>query len=297
MRSAVLFVVFNRPYCTKPVFSRIREARPPRLYIACDGPRPSPYLDQQKIDEVKLICENIDWDCNVETLYRPCNLGCGLAVSSAIDWFFSHEEEGIILEDDCLPSRSFFKFCDDMLERHRKNERVFMIAGYNKMQQWKHKDCDYFYSLLGGIWGWGTWKRAWRHYDFEMTSLESLIDSNYFANQLGRTLGMRRQRQLVNAKSEIQRGRLDTWDYQWGCTRHANNGLSCMPAKSLIKNIGFDENATHTIKGSDNVYQEDLIFPLRPNHVLEPDLDFDRRLLMPIPFWQRFLQKLKSFSQ
>jgi hypothetical protein len=297
MQSPVLFLVFNRPGPTEKVFSRIKEARPPRLYIACDGPREGNERDITNIEKVKYICSRVDWDCNVKTLYRACNLGCGLSVSSAIDWFFSREEEGIILEDDCLPSHSFFRFCDEMLHLHRENESVYLIAGYNKMQRWRDAECDYFYSLLGGIWGWATWKRAWSHYDFNMTSLNSLLESNYFVNHLGHSLGLRRQKQLVDARSAIHSGKLDTWDYQWACTRHANNGLSCVPAKSLIKNIGFAEDATHTSKGSDSVFQEDLIFPLRQNHVLKPDLDFDSRLLTPIPFWKRALLKLKTFPQ
>jgi hypothetical protein len=297
MQSPVLFLVFNRPGSTEKVFSRIKEAKPPRFYIACDGPREGNERDIVNIEKVKSICSRVDWSCKVDTLYRTRNLGCGLAVSSAIDWFFSREEEGIILEDDCLPSDSFFRFCDEMLHLHRDNECVNLIAGYNNMQRWRDAECDYFYSLLGGIWGWASWKRAWCHYDFNMTSLETLIESNYFVNHLGHSPGLRRQKQLVDAKSEIQSGKLDTWDYQWGCTRHSNNGLSCVPAKSLIKNIGFAEDATHTSKGSDKVFQEELVFPLRQNLVLEPDLDFDRRLLTPTPLWKKTLLKLKTFAQ
>ena len=107
MRSPVLFLVFNRPVPTKQVFDRIKIVKPPRLYIACDGPRDRNHLDLSYVEQVRMICSEVDWPCDVKHLYRDTNLGCGLAVSTAIDWFFSYEEEGIILEDDCLPSDSF----------------------------------------------------------------------------------------------------------------------------------------------------------------------------------------------
>ena len=179
MNTSVLFLVFNRPRPTQEVFSKIKVARPPKLYIACDGPREGIQSDVVNVRKVKDICSQVDWPCDVLTLYRDKNLGCGLAVSSAIDWFFSHEEDGIILEDDCLPSDSFFNYCEQMLDLHRDDENIFLISGYNKLQRYKNNECDCFYSWFGGIWGWATWKRAWNHYDFHMSGLDSLIQSNF----------------------------------------------------------------------------------------------------------------------
>jgi len=292
MRSAVLFVVFNRPHCTKHVFSRIREARPPRLYIACDGPRLNTFLDQERVDEVKLICENIDWECNVNTLYRASNLGCKLAVSSAISWFFENEEEGIILEDDCLPSRSFFRFCDEMLDLHRDNEGIYLVSGYNKQQRWRDEECDYFYSHLGGIWGWASWRRAWSKFDIEMTHLESMIETGIFTRQMGHQLGIRRQKQLLKAKNAIKDGRINSWAFPWGYTRHVHSGLSCVPSKSLIKNIGFGTQSTHTTGHAETVYEEDMGFPLRINDNLVADLEYDLRFLQTTNLPLRLLLKV-----
>ena len=297
MRSPILFLVFNRPITTDKVFSRIRLAKPPKLYIACDGPRENNTQDAIKVDEVRFICSKVDWHCEVKTLYRDYNLGCGLGVSSAINWFFKYEEEGIILEDDCLPSQSFFKFCDEMLELHRHNKNISLIAGYNKLQKWNDKKLDYFYSFLGGIWGWATWKRAWIHYDFEMSSLDKFVSNNGFVNQMGFDLGMRRQKQLIEAKHAIKNKSLDTWDYQWAFSRHAQNGLSCIPSQSLIRNIGFNDDATHTKQRIDIVVENNLNFPLRDNINISPDLEFDALLLPSHSLMKKFILFLKSFMK
>jgi len=293
MISAVLFLVFNRPVPTQIVFSRIKRAKPPRLYISCDGPRQNNYLDHEKIEEVKDICKAIDWPCEVKTFYRICNYGAKIAVSSALTWFFANEEEGIILEDDCLPSDSFFRFCDEMLELHRDNERIYLISGYNKQQIWKNNDYDYFYSHLGGIWGWASWKRAWSKYDAEMSNLEYMIETNMFINLMGNRLGLMRQEQLIEAKKLISMGKIDAWDYQWGYTRHANQALSCVPSRSLIRNIGFGSDATHTTGEPDKVMQQELVFPLRLNLNINPDLKYDILFLTPTPPLFRVLPAIK----
>ena len=138
LKTAVLFLVFNRPDTTKQVFKAIRQAKPPRLYVAADGPRADKPGEAEKVEQARRIAMQVDWDCEVKTLFREKNLGCGKAVSSAIDWFFENEEEGIILEDDCLPSQSFFWFCEELLERYRLD-----------MQSWPHiRDNDYLQDIM-----------------------------------------------------------------------------------------------------------------------------------------------------
>lgn len=295
MHSPILFLVFNRPTPTQKVFNRIRSAQPKKLYISCDGAREGNATDQVNVDTVKNICSQIDWPCNVKRLYRDKNLGCGLAVSSAIDWFFSFEDEGIILEDDCLPSNSFFEFCDQMLEQHRFNENIFIVSGYNAMQRWKYKHHDYFYSYFGGIWGWATWRRAWKFYDFHMHGLEDLIASNFFIDNFGHELGSKRVKQLVKAKAMLESGELDTWDYQWGFSRNSRLGLSCVPSISLIRNIGFGDNATHTKSSCSNIIEEELQFPIRVNYNIRPDPEYDYHLLQGQPLLKRVFTKIKKF--
>ena len=123
-------MVFNRPDTTKQVFETIRKARPAQLFVAADGPRENRPDEAEKCAEVRRIVDNgIDWDCKVHRLYRDKNLGCKIACSSAIDWFFEHVDEGIILEDDTLPHPTFFQFCEELLKRYRDDERIMLISG------------------------------------------------------------------------------------------------------------------------------------------------------------------------
>lgn len=155
LNTAVLFLVFNRPDTTKQVFEAIRKAKPPRLYVAADGPRLNRAGEEEKVKAVReYLMDNIDWSCEVKTLFRQENLGCKYAVSGAITWFFEHEEMGIILEDDCLPSQSFFWFCEELLNRYNNDTRIFLISGFNSINKWKNNSFDYLFSYYGSIWGW-----------------------------------------------------------------------------------------------------------------------------------------------
>ena len=161
MDTPILFLVFNRPDTTSKVFQRIREIQPLKLFIAADGPRPEKEGEKEKCETVKRsVLENIDWPCEVKTLFRNNNLGCGKAVSNAITWFFQNVEEGIILEDDILPDKSFFNFCKDLLEKYRYDERIKVIGGSNIHKKAGIKD-SYYFSSICRIWGWASWRRVW----------------------------------------------------------------------------------------------------------------------------------------
>ena len=164
LTTPVLFLVFNRPDTTEKVFEAIRQAKPQKLFVAADGPRGNRLGEKEKCEQVRKIATTVDWDCEVKTLFREKNLGCKFAVSSAIDWFFKNVEEGIVLEDDCLPSQSFFWFCQELLERYRNDERVMLIGGNNRGVDFL-KNHSYFFSKYVQIWGWATWRRSWEKYD------------------------------------------------------------------------------------------------------------------------------------
>ena len=171
----VLFIIFNRVETTKRVFEAIRNVRPLKLYVAADGPRPGNDADKVNCDEVRKIIDDVDWPCEIKTLFQDQNLNCGRAPSTAITWFFEHEEEGIILEDDCLPSTSFFRFCHELLAYYRHDNRVMHIGGNNFLEGWqKDPDYSYYFSRSGHIWGWATWRRAWQTFDFDMLLYEKL---------------------------------------------------------------------------------------------------------------------------
>lgn len=241
----VLFLIFNRPVTTKVVFEEIRKIKPKYLYIAADGPRAGKVDDDKRCAVVReIVLTNIDWECEVKTLLREENLGCGRAVSEAITWFFDNVEEGIILEDDCLPDPSFFEFCSHLLKRYRNEEKIMHIGGSNFQFGVIRGDGDYYFSTISHVWGWATWKRAWCTYQFDLKKISDLSDLtyNFIFNNNQSFINYYKQ---VFAK--MRDNGIDTWDYQWFYAIHASNGLSICPNVNLIKNIGFRSDGTHTL--------------------------------------------------
>lgn len=261
-RSPILFLVFNRPQFTREVFARIREARPERLYIAADGPRPNIPGEAEICQAARNAASEVDWPCEVRTLFRDDNLGCRYAVSQAIDWFFGMEPEGIIIEDDCLPDLSFFRFCDSLLEHYRDDERVMAINGANKLSpQVQHS--SYFFSRHCHVWGWATWRRAWKYYDVEMRSWPKFLEAGGLQAWASGEKDFERYWELIYTKTYEG---FDTWDYQWMYACWSQGGLICRPYRNLVTNIGFGAGATHTHDGAHpdamaRAYEIDL--PLR----------------------------------
>lgn len=262
LKTPVLFLVFNRPDTTKQVFEAIRKAKPPRLYVAADGPRISKDGEAQLVQQVRSIATNVDWDCAVKTLFRDENLGCKYAVSGAITWFFQQEEQGIILEDDCLPSQSFFWFCEELLERYKDDLRVWHISGNNFQNGVKRGESSYYFSKFNHIWGWASWANRWSDYDVEIKSYDSFIANNV----LNDLFEIEQDKKFwSNIFDLVNKGKIDTWDYQWTYTVWINSGLSILPNKNLVSNIGFGPTATHT-KDIESYHSRlpglDLSFPI-----------------------------------
>lgn len=274
MRSSILFLVFNRPDVTSQVFDAIRKARPTRLYIAADGPRKDRSGEYDRCQTVLEIVSKVDWPCKVSRLIRNENLGCKVAVSSAIDWFFSHEAEGIILEDDCLPSSSFFQFCDDLLEKYRDDNRIGMISGDNFQGDIKRGSGDYYFSRYCHIWGWATWARAWKKYDVNVSQWPQLKAGGWMA-----TLGLNRSENIYwsRAFDRVYTKVQNTWDYQWVFACWLNRMIAVMPNQNLISNIGFNDEATHTTSNSiyANMKVNNLEFPLSHPREIRVDRDAD----------------------
>ncbi|QJD95855.1 nucleotide-diphospho-sugar transferase [Mucilaginibacter robiniae] len=241
-QSAVLFIVFKRPDTTARVFNQIRAAQPKRLYVAADGPRYNKPDEAQLCKQVRLICEQIDWECEVKKFYHNENYGCKEAVSSAITWFFEHEEEGIILEDDCLPAESFFKYCDTLLEKYRYDTRIRHIGGANLQQGKIWGDGSYYYSNLTHVWGWAGWRRVWEQYDKELKLYEASEVRTQLAKIFTDHLILDSWEIIFN---DVKAGKVNTWDYQLTFLNFFNNGLSVIPNSNLISNIGFGSGSTH----------------------------------------------------
>ena len=279
-KSAVLFLIFNRPDTTDKVFEQIRSARPPRLYIAADAYRPHVENEELLCEQAKETVNHIDWECEVKTLYSDENLGCRNAVSSAINWFFDHEEEGIILEDDCLPANSFFKFCDVLLEEYRYDTRIRHISGCNLQQGKEWGDGSYYFSNRTHVWGWAAWRRVWQ--DFEVTlhkydneQIKNKIKDIYVDPLVCET--------WVSIFKDLKAGKIDSWAHQLDFANLFNNGLAIIPNVNLISNIGFGNNATHTFN-DDNVYAnvplKEIDEIIAPTFFL-PEKQADMRLLIP----------------
>lgn len=275
----VLLIIFNRPDTTKLVFEAIRQAKPTRLYIAADGPRPSVPEDEARCEEARKVVDDVDWECDVFLKFSEKNLNCGHGPSDAFTWFFKHETEGIILEDDCLPSQSFFWYCQELLERYRDDSRVMHIGGNNFLNGWQNdNDYSYYFSRSGHIWGWATWRRAWNMFDYNLSMYNSLKSKKYFdeyfMSPLEKFYRLRKFDKTVNTQ------RVDWWDYQWDFARYIQSGLAIVPQKNLVKNIGFGVMATHTQNGdskSANMEAFDIAIPLKHPPFMIRDVDSDRK--------------------
>lgn len=241
MGAPVLFMIFNRPELTRASFERIRQARPPRLYVEADGPRPGKADDERLCREARAIATAVDWPCEVKTLFRGRNLGVRMACTGGISWFFQHEPEGIILEDDCVPHPDFFPFCAELLERYRDAPEVMLIGGSNYQYGKKRGEASYYFSIYPHIWGWAAWRRVWRLYDIEMQGMERFIKTRMpgIMGHHGAFIAMMRKFMLI--KENVDMG----WDFQLVYSIWRHGGLSVIPNANMVGNIGRVEDSAH----------------------------------------------------
>ena len=288
MKTPVLFLIFNRLDTTKKVFESIRAAKIPKLYIASDGHRPEKIGEQNIVHEVRnYILDNIDWECETYTLFRDENLGCKEAVSSAITWFFENEDQGIILEDDCLPDNSFLKFCEDLLDYYKDDKRIWHIGGTNPIDKNKESS-EYYFSNYNRIWGWATWRRAWQFYDKDIKEWPKLKKSKILYS----LLNAREARTYEKILDEVYNGKIDTWDYQWFLARLLQ-GKAIIPKVNLISNIGFGEDATHTLNAESklaNLVRGKMKFPITHPYSFITDIQRDKA-------WMNFTRSQTNFGK
>ncbi|MFH2069032.1 MAG: hypothetical protein ABII89_06185 [Candidatus Omnitrophota bacterium] len=249
-KTPILFLVFNRPDTTQRVFAEIMKVNPAQLFIAQDGPRKNKPGETERCRQVREIFRQANPDCAVKTLFRENNLGCREAIGSSVTWFFQNVEEGIILEDDCLPHPDFFRFCREMLERYRDNEEIMHISGDNFNFGQKAGENSYYFSKFIHIWGWATWQRAWRHYDPEMNCFPEFVRKNRMADTLRRK---RLRKTWTNTLEETRLGKIDFWSYRWVYAVWNQNGLAVTPNVNLVSNIGFGKEAAHTTNRGDKL--------------------------------------------
>jgi hypothetical protein len=278
----VLFLIFNRPETTKLVFERIRQAKPKYLFVAADGPRNGKKGEEDICTLTRQIATNVDWECELKTLFREKNLGCGLAPSTGITWFFEHVEQGIILEDDCLPEVSFFRFCDELLNKYKQDERIMIISGFNQLGYFNKVSTDYFFSSLAGIWGWATWRRAWDIYNFDVPQWK---DETLRSKVLDRLPNDKICEDFAyHLNQVVSQNRKDFWDYQWWFYRELNNSLGIVPTLNLVTNIGFGNDATHTFDKTHilaSLKSTELKFPLRHPLIISNNRVFEESIIKP----------------
>ncbi|MBP3360679.1 MAG: hemolysin activation protein [Clostridia bacterium] len=306
---SIALVFFNRPDHFKQVFERVREIAPSELFLIQDGPRND--HDIEKILSCREIVNNIDWECKVHKNFSEKNLGCGLRVSTGLDWAFQSTEKLVILEDDCVPNESFFYFCKEMLDRYENDLRINMISGMNHAGKYDFGGDSYCFCKTGSIWGWATWKRVWDNYDWEMSFRENKHVMEAYKN-LGlpkyyldhyEKIGKERWKSMMN------NGKLQAWTYQFAMLRHLYSQLVIVPKYNLINNVGFLSRSVYKKSGLKTrpkglhwivtLKSYDLEFPLKHPVYIMGNCEYDkmvfRKMGLPkrIAIYRKFETKIR----
>lgn len=277
LTTPVALFVYNRPDTTAQVFEQVAAVEPPVLFVVADGPRADRPADPENCEQVRELVTDVGWDCDLRTIFRDENMGLPESVYTGLDWVFEQVPEAIVLEDDTVPNRDFFRFCETMLERYRDDERVLSVNGTNRLGTWKADSQDHHFVTYQGVWGWATWRRAWRLYDPEMRAWadpevrervrDVVADDERFAYHRPRF-------------QSCYDGEAPAWSKRWEFTHYVNSGLAAVPARNLVSNVGFDARALHTTDPDDPLAElprHALEFPLEERTAIAPDREYERR--------------------
>jgi len=264
----IILIIYNRSDKAAKVLSAISIYEPTQLFVVADGPKDS--RDRILCDRTRSIIDNIDWDCEIFRNYADENLGCGVRPYTGITWAFESCDRAIILEDDCLPDPTFFQYCEELLYHYEEKEDVAMISGTNFLDS-SDIETSYYFSKFLHIWGWATWRRVWKNYDFNISNWPDIKKSDLFLKRYGSRFYAQR---IIRNLDRIYEGRLDVWDYQFGLMALSFQQLGITPKVNLISNIGFGENATHTTTANNKFADlplEKMAFPLIHPNVIKPN--------------------------
>ncbi len=272
----VLLIIFNRTEEVKALIGALEKVKPLRMYIAADGPRSTVPSDALTCAAAREVVQTVPWPCEVITHFSDVNQGVDPAVENAISWFFRHETEGIILEDDCIPHPDFFTFAGEMLSRYRNDERVMMISGDNFQNGVKRGNGSYYFSNYANTWGWATWRRTWNLYDTSLAALPEFIEQNTIATLLP---PKEEQRYWIKYLRKLHAGVRTAWDAKLMFALWIHNGLTLVPNANLVTNIGFGANATHTAGDTSmSIGSRALLPPYRAPSKIEANDAADRYL-------------------
>ena len=258
----VLILGYNRPFHIKKLINSLSNIKPKKVYISLDGPKKD-IEDKKKSQLVKDEVDTINWKCLIKTKYSKKNLGCRNSVRKGIDWFFKYNKFGIILEDDCVPNKSFFEFCLKINNKYKNNKKIFSISGSNFYN--KKIKTDYFYSKYNHCWGWASWRRAWKYNDNELLSWEKFRHSREWILLHQSKIERKFWEKIFN---HVKYKNLNSWAYVWTYSMWLNKGLTIIPNKNLIKNIGFDFSATNSLKDE-------------KKHLKSYEINFKKKLIRP----------------
>lgn len=303
---SVLFLIFNRPETTSLVFEQIRLAKPQQLFIAADGPRSGRQGETTLCQQARSVVGQVDWDCQVHTLFRDENVGCKRSVSSALAWFFENVEEGIILEDDCIPDLSFFSYCQELLEKYRDNQKILSISGFNFGYSPVNPEASYSFSRYMNMWGWATWRRSLKRIDYEISNWEKINKLYFLHNGTRESIvdfdwkWIKDWRRTFN---DLIYKNVDAWSYYWIFAGIKYKTLSVFPHQNLIENIGFNQQATHTHDESSHITKIQsgpISFPLVHPVKITRNIDFEENYIKKV--WQSYhrrglIYQLKTFTR
>lgn len=269
----ILYIIFNRLDTVKQTFFTIKKIKPKYLYVAADGARKNKLGEKEKCQEVRdWVLSQIDWNCELKTLFRDINLGCGKGPADAISWFFSNVEQGIILEDDCLAADSFFQYCENLLNYYKDNPKVMHIAGFNCKRITPIKNnVSYTFTAIQPVWGWASWKDRWEKYSFiiDQNEIEKLKENHYFKKKY------RQKYWFSKFKSNFNN--ISAWDFQWTYCILKNKGYCCVPVLNQIKNIGFGNDSSHSNKKDEKKF---VLPTYEILNIVHPEkIEFDEKLI------------------
>lgn len=298
----ILLIGFNRPECMQETFNQVKKARPTKLYYAVDAPRPGKN-EEGKVAAVRDIIKQVDWDCKVHTLFREKNVGCGYGPAGAISWAFENEDRLIVLEDDCVPSLSFFSFCEQMLDRYENDTRVNMISGRSHQSGSIYfQDQDYIFTHWAHTWGWATWKRCWSQFDMMVSDIPDFLAMGGALNILAtKEQGKRKNKGLQNLYNHRESEVTHSWDKQWSYTR-LKTGLGIVPCKNLIHNIGDEGTHSKGRQNHDMVAEEmpetlrhpKFVIPNKGYEILHYNRHIRRNSNIFKKGWKKLLRELKK---
>jgi len=244
----ILLLTYKKIKTLRKVIQSIKKIKPRVLYINSDGPKNNEPQEVIAVNKIRTLLDNFNFNCRVVKKYNQENLGLRDSVISAVTWFFKNEKFGIILEDDCLPSKSFYHYCQENLIYYQNNKRIMNIGGVNflsgiKNLNYEEKNTSYFFTKSPMIWGWATWRDRWRYFDKNMTRWKNIYKSE---RKLKKLFNDKYSTQLYPERINAVYNKKDSsWAYTWDYTLRIMNGLNITPKVNLVSNIGFDEHPTH----------------------------------------------------